>query len=257
MPNTKITDLPALTAASGDEIPVNRAGADGKITVGGIVNLSQTPWLSNIDANGFNLLVDNDTGIKSTGVGNGPLLLFTGVASAINCITITNGVAGDYPVISPTGDTATIKLQSLAPLTDSGLAIWAPDSGARGTFNASDGNILEFIGSGANFRIITETLHDLRFGTDTDGAGGTRWVIQGTDGHFRPFLDDTFDIGTDTRGIRNIVKQTGYHEFIEMTAPVAGAANTVRAFSQDNGAGKTQWCLQFPTGSPVVVATEA
>jgi hypothetical protein len=34
MANTKITDLTSLTAAAGDEIPINRAGVDGKITVG-------------------------------------------------------------------------------------------------------------------------------------------------------------------------------------------------------------------------------
>jgi hypothetical protein len=39
MPNTKITDLSSLAAAAGDEIPVNRAGADGKITVQGINDL--------------------------------------------------------------------------------------------------------------------------------------------------------------------------------------------------------------------------
>jgi hypothetical protein len=31
--DTKITDLASLTAASGDELPVNRAGSDGKITL--------------------------------------------------------------------------------------------------------------------------------------------------------------------------------------------------------------------------------
>jgi hypothetical protein len=33
MANTKITDLASLTAASGDELPINRAGTDGKITL--------------------------------------------------------------------------------------------------------------------------------------------------------------------------------------------------------------------------------
>lgn len=36
MPDTKITNLAALTATAADEIPVNRAGSDGKITVGNI-----------------------------------------------------------------------------------------------------------------------------------------------------------------------------------------------------------------------------
>lgn len=40
MANTKITDLAALTAQAGDEIPINRAGADGKITAGDIAALA-------------------------------------------------------------------------------------------------------------------------------------------------------------------------------------------------------------------------
>lgn len=40
MANTKITDLGALTAAAGDEIPVNRAGTDGKITAGAVADLA-------------------------------------------------------------------------------------------------------------------------------------------------------------------------------------------------------------------------
>jgi hypothetical protein len=40
LPSTKITDATALTALAGDEIPVNRGGVDGKITVEGIVALT-------------------------------------------------------------------------------------------------------------------------------------------------------------------------------------------------------------------------
>jgi hypothetical protein len=40
--NSKITNLTSLTAASGDEIPVNRAGSDGKVTAGGVAALAGT-----------------------------------------------------------------------------------------------------------------------------------------------------------------------------------------------------------------------
>jgi hypothetical protein len=48
----------------------------------------------------------------------------------------------------------------------------------------------------------------------------------------------------------------GYHEMSEMTAPSAGAANTARLFTRDNGSGKTQLCVIFNTGAIVVIATQ-
>ena len=48
----------------------------------------------------------------------------------------------------------------------------------------------------------------------------------------------------------------GAIEFDEMTAPGAGAANTARLFARDNGASKTQLCVQFATGGVIVLATE-
>lgn len=47
-----------------------------------------------------------------------------------------------------------------------------------------------------------------------------------------------------------------YVEMTEMTAPAAGAANTGRTFMQDNGSGKTQYCVRFNTGAIQVLATE-
>lgn len=48
----------------------------------------------------------------------------------------------------------------------------------------------------------------------------------------------------------------GAVELLEMTAPAAGAANTVRLYAQDNGAGKTQVMALFNTGAAVQVAIE-
>lgn len=46
------------------------------------------------------------------------------------------------------------------------------------------------------------------------------------------------------------------HELIEMTAPAAPAANSVRIFAQDNGAGKTQLMALFATGAAQQIAIE-
>jgi len=60
---------------------------------------SQTPWTSNIDADGFNLRFDDSTGIQSTESGNANLLLFTSVASGVNNFRITNAATATKPIV--------------------------------------------------------------------------------------------------------------------------------------------------------------
>lgn len=45
-------------------------------------------------------------------------------------------------------------------------------------------------------------------------------------------------------------------EFDEITDPAAPAANKARLYAKDNGAGKTQLVVRFPTGAVQVLATE-
>lgn len=45
-------------------------------------------------------------------------------------------------------------------------------------------------------------------------------------------------------------------EFIEQTAPSAGASNTVRIYAEDNGSGKTRLMALFPTGAAQQIAIE-
>ena len=48
-----------------------------------------------------------------------------------------------------------------------------------------------------------------------------------------------------------------YQEMIELGAdPAAPAANKARLFMRDNGSGKTQFCVRFPTGAVQVLATQ-
>lgn len=52
--------------------------------------------------------------------------------------------------------------------------------------------------------------------------------------------------------------QGGYTELTERAvAPAAPAANNARLYLIDNGSGKTQLCVLFNTGTPVVIATQA
>jgi hypothetical protein len=48
-----------------------------------------------------------------------------------------------------------------------------------------------------------------------------------------------------------------YHELIEISTPSAPSSNHARLFVRDNGSGKTQLCVRFPTGPVKVLATES
>jgi hypothetical protein len=47
-----------------------------------------------------------------------------------------------------------------------------------------------------------------------------------------------------------------YQDMNEMATPAAPPANMARTFVRDNGSGKTQLCVRFPTGDVQVIATE-
>ena len=56
--------------------------------------------------------------------------------------------------------------------------------------------------------------------------------------------------------VSNTIVQTGYIEQTEAASPGNAAADRVRLFTQDNGAGKTQLMAIFSTGAAQVVATQ-
>ena len=49
---------------------------------------------------------------------------------------------------------------------------------------------------------------------------------------------------------------SGWVDHVEQADPPAPVANTARLFARDNGAGKTQLCVRFPTGAVQVLSTE-
>ena len=48
----------------------------------------------------------------------------------------------------------------------------------------------------------------------------------------------------------------GYQDMSEVTTPPAAPANMARLFVRDNGVGKTELCVRFPTGAVQIIATE-
>lgn len=98
-------------------------------------------------------------------------------------------------------------------------------------------------------------------GDFTSSASPTRMVFSVTPAGSttltqRMVLDQAgyLGIGTTSPSTRLDI-DAGAIEIAEMTAPSAGAANTVRLFARDNG-GKTELCAIFPTGAIQRVAIE-
>jgi len=60
-------------------------------------------------------------------------------------------------------------------------------------------------------------------------------------------------VGLDGSGNATI---PGYIGGAEISDPAAPAANSGRLYFRDNGAGKTQLVVRFPTGAVQVIATE-
>ena len=72
----------------------------------------------------------------------------------------------------------------------------------------------------------------------------------------RQTADTTDRWSVDANGVIR-VGATGFLEMSEMASdPAAPAANKARLFTRDNGSGKTQACIRFPTGAIQVLATE-
>lgn len=87
---------------------------------------------------------------------------------------------------------------------------------------------------------------ELRFYTGGAGAGNQNMTLDS---------NGDLGIGTITPDTRLDI-DAGAMQFLEMTAPAAGGANTARLFAQDNGAGKTQLAVRFNSGAIQILATE-
>lgn len=96
----------------------------------------------------------------------------------------------------------------------------------------------------------------------TAGAGGNAPAAGGTtnnggNGGDVVLTPGAGGTGSTANGIPGGVKiPAAYLQFTEMTAPAAGATNSVRVYVEDNGAGKTRLMALFPTGAAQQIAIE-
>lgn len=87
-------------------------------------------------------------------------------------------------------------------------------------------------------------------------ANDTTNGLRMSGGYFRPNVDATTDLGTSSAQFRHEYL-SGFLSIGESAAdPAAPGADHARLFTRDNGSGKTQLCVRFPTGAVQVIATE-
>ena len=70
--------------------------------------------------------------------------------------------------------------------------------------------------------------------------------------------EDSVALGraTVTTGAQQVQIGTRYIEMAERADVAGPATNAARLYIRDNGSGKTQLCVRFPTGAVQVIATE-
>ncbi len=72
---------------------------------------SQTPWTANVYSDGFNLLVDDGTGILSSESTNPKIQTFSSVANAVNWITATNSANNNSVILGTDGSSTAVRLR--------------------------------------------------------------------------------------------------------------------------------------------------
>jgi hypothetical protein len=189
LPNTKITNLTSLTAASGDEIPVNRAGSDGKISVGDIGGALAASYT----VTGAELVTGGDLAIDPSGapgwtLGGSPSfaagsLTWTYVATPISAsitvpVTLTSG---SYYVIEVHHTVTAGTLPQMLFLANTGF-FQRGEGTAKAVFRASATGADSFFmsislnASGHSWIINSVSIKEIDapglvlYGTDTSGA---------------------------------------------------------------------------------------
>lgn len=64
------------------------------------------------------------------------------------------------------------------------------------------------------------------------------------------------DVVARLNRLDTVLHSGGFEEFDEILDPVAPAVDKARLYVRDNGSGKTQLVVRFPTGAIQVIATE-
>jgi hypothetical protein len=112
-------------------------------------------------------------------------------------------------------------------------------------------NLSVVLGSARDSGLVYDAAAD-ELTLQTNNAGGTRTDrvrVQANIAAPKAF----FDLPISVTGA---IEHSSYIEGVETSDPAAPAANRARLYFRDNGGGKTQLAVRFPTGAVQVLATE-
>jgi len=144
-----------------------------------------------------------------------------------------------------TGSSDRLHLHSPGGSDPTIIRLTVSASGTTGT----DGTALS-VDPSSNAYLWNYESAAIHFGTVNTG----RWSIDSA-GNLVNYTDASVSLGDAThRVLRLFLKE--YWEGDEIADPAAPAANKGRLYFKDNGAGKTQLVVRFPTGAVQVIATE-
>jgi hypothetical protein len=175
---------------------------------------AQTPWTADVDADGFDLLFRDATGILSEEAGNAEIVLFNSVGSAVNELTISNAATGSNPSISATGGDGNIGI-NIAVKGNAGYSLTTPrlmlNLGAGG-----GGNVTLYDTSTSPFGPIFSAYHD----SASPAANDTVFILNSV---AEDSAGNTFDTGSLTFNILDPTDASEDGE-IEFATTVAGTA---------------------------------
>jgi hypothetical protein len=184
-------------------------------------------------------------------------------------------VGGEYTANTVTGLTATTE-DAFYGTTTSGIAIKGTSSTSNGLFGVSGTSIAIWGHSDATDEPAC-AARSAGHNTGVQGFSGqgsipTSPAKTGVFGYANQDATSVGVRGESPTGFGIYGKTTGtgfagyfngktfmsqFIEIAEMTTPAAPGGNRARLFVKDNGLGKTQLCVRFPTGAVKVLATES
>jgi hypothetical protein len=250
--------LGALAASAiGRATPV-RAGVDGDV----VLNMT--------NASGAATSIVNSTNDSTAFIGSGQAG-GSGVKGFSNLLTGTMGYSGDsQALVTARASTGVFGYAQ----TPGGVGVWGETPGDVGVKGSSTSGIGVYGNSNASDQPASLGL-SLGNSSGVQGYSGTSSVPapKAKTGIFGYANQDSSAKGIwgqspNGRGVMGS-SSTGwagyfsgrvyterYHELKEITNPSAPGSNKLRLFARDNGSGKTQLCVRFPTGAVQVIKTE-
>jgi hypothetical protein len=259
--NTSDNVAVGFEAARGSTVVANNTG--NKLTAVGAVALLNNTSGTNNSAVGKGALNNNTTGNNNSAMGGDALVLNTTGAnnSAVGAQALLNNSTGS--------DNSALGLNALV-FNTTGASNSATGGAALG--ENTTGSNSTAVGFQAAQRFVASQNTALGYralrGGDATPANNTGANNIGigfqagdaiTTGSTNLVIGYDIDVDSPTASNQINIGDRYFHNrmrLVETTDPAAPAADNAIIFARDNGSGKTQICVRFPTGAVQVISTE-